>query len=83
MLDLIVDNSEYKKAKVTKKCVIIQKFMVKNCKYCSFSNKIILKLHQRFQNDHQNVYTEQINKITLSNNDDKRLQIFDKITTYP
>ena len=57
--------------------------MVKNCKYCSFNNKIILKLHQRFQNDYQNVYTEQINKITLSNNDDKRLQIFDKITTYP
>ena len=29
------------------------------------------------------VYTEQINKIALSSNDDKRLQTFDKITTYP
>ena len=27
--------------------------------------------------------TEQINKIALSSNDDKRLQTFDKITTYP
>ena len=26
---------------------------------------------------------EEINKIALSSNDDKRLQTFDKITTYP
>ena len=30
-----------------------------------------------------NVYTEQIYKTTLSSNDDKRLQTFDKIATYP
>ena len=35
------------------------------------------------QRDCHNVCTEQINKIALSNNDDKRLQTFDKITTYP
>ena len=29
------------------------------------------------------MYTEEINKIALSSNDDKRLQTFDKITTYP
>ena len=29
------------------------------------------------------MYTEEINKITLSSNDDKRLQTFDKIATYP
>ena len=29
------------------------------------------------------MYGEEINKIALSNNDDKRLQTFDKITTYP
>ena len=28
------------------------------------------------------IYTEQINKISLSSNDDTRLQTFDKITTY-
>ena len=28
------------------------------------------------------MYTEEINKIALSSNDDKRLQTFDKITTY-
>ena len=29
------------------------------------------------------VYTEEVNKIALSSNDDMRLQIFDRVTTYP
>ena len=29
------------------------------------------------------MYTEEVNKIALSNTDDKRLQTFDRITTYP
>ena len=29
------------------------------------------------------MYTEEVNKIALSSNDDKRLQTSDKITTYP
>ena len=29
------------------------------------------------------MYTEEVNKITLSSNDDKRIQTFDKVTTYP
>ena len=28
------------------------------------------------------MYSEEVNKIALSNNDDKRLQAHDKITTY-
>ena len=50
---------------------------------CLLNNKIILQSQQRFKSDYHNVYTEQINKIALSSNDDKRLQTFDKITTYP
>ena len=30
-----------------------------------------------------NGYNEEINKISLSSNDDKRLQTFDRITSYP
>ena len=48
-----------------------------------FNNKTILKSQQRFKSDYHNVYTEQIYKIALSSNDDKRLQTFDKVTTYP
>ena len=50
---------------------------------CLFNNRIILKSQQRFKSDYQNVYTEQINKIALSSNDDKGLQTFDKSTTHP
>ena len=57
--------------------------MFKNYKDCLFINKIILKSQQRFESDHHNVDTEQISKIALSINDVKRLQTFDKITTYP
>ena len=37
-------------------------------------NKLILKTQQRLRNEKHNVFTEEINKITLSSNDDKRIQ---------
>ena len=40
-------------------------------------------MQQRFKSGHYKVRTEEVNKIALSGNDDKRLQIFDKTTTYP
>ena len=43
---------------------------------CLSNYKIVLKSQQRFKRDYHNVCTEQINKIALSSNDDKRLQIF-------
>ena len=45
--------------------------------------EIILKLQKRFKSETHNVYTEDINKIALSSNDDKRLQTYDRITSYP
>ena len=80
---LMDDNSEVKKSKGTKKCVIKRELMFENYKDCLFNDKIILKSQQRFKSDHHNVYTEEINKIALSSNDDKRLQTSDKIITYP
>ena len=77
------NNSEHKKVKGTKKCVIERQVMFKNYKDCQSHDEIILKLRQRFKSDSHNVYTEQINKIARSSNDDKRLQTSDKITAYP
>ena len=57
--------------------------MVKNYEDCLLNNKVMLKSQQRFKSDYHKVYTEEINEIALSRNDDKRLQTFDKITTYP
>ena len=77
------DDSEHKKAKGTKKCVIKCRLMFENYTDSLFNDKIILKSQQRFKSDHHEVYTEETNKIALNSNDDKRLQTFDKITTYP
>ena len=48
-----------------------------------FNGEVILKSQQRFKSDHHKVYTEEVNKIALSSDDDKRLQTFDAIETYP
>ena len=47
------------------------------------NNEIILKPQQRFKSERHNVYIEEVNKIALSSNDDKTLQTFDRITSYP
>ena len=72
-----------KKAKGTKKFVIKRILKFNDYKYVLFKNKPILMQQQRFKSDHHKVYTEEVNKIALSSNDDKRLQTFDRITTYP
>ena len=74
---------EDKKAKGTKKCVIKRRLKFNDYKYCLLNNEIILKSQQRFKSERHNVYTEEVNKIALSSNDDKRLQTFDRITSYP
>ena len=52
-------------------------------KDCLLNNKTVLKSQQRFKSERHDVHTEEINKIALSSNDDKRLQTFDRITSYP
>ena len=47
------------------------------------NNEIILKSQQRFKSEAHNVYTENVNKVALSSNEDKRLQTYDRITSYP
>ena len=48
-----------------------------------FKNKTMLRSQLKFKSDLHIVYTEEVNKIAISSNDDKRLQTYDKITTYP
>ena len=80
---LMDDGSDHKKAKGTKKCVIKQKLMFENYKDCLFNNKTVYRSQERFRSYYHVMYTEEVNKIALSSNDDKRLQAPDRITTYP
>ena len=77
------DGKEDKKAKGTKKCVIKRMIKFYDYKNCLLKNKVILKPQQRLISKKHNIYTEDINKIELSNNDDKRIESSDKITSYP
>ena len=45
-------------------------------------NKLILKTEQRVKNERHNLFTEEISKIALSSNDDKRMQSIDSAETY-
>ena len=77
------DDKESKKAKGTKKCIINRRLMFENYKDPLFNNKTIMRSQLRFKSDHHNVFTEELNKIVLSGSDNKRLQTFDRVTTYP
>ena len=77
------DDTEKKKVKATKKCIVKRELIFKNYMDSLFNNEVIIKSQQRFRSDHHRVYTEEVNKIARSSNDDKRLQTFDKVTTFP
>ena len=80
---LMEDGSEHKKAKGMKKCIIKKEITLENYKKSLFNSEIVLKSQQRSKSDHHKVYTEEFNKIALSNKDDERLHTFDRIATYP
>ena len=77
------DGKEDKKAKGTKKCVIKKMIKFNDYKKCLLNDKVMLNPQQRFISKKHDVYTENINKIALSNNDDKRIVSSNKITSYP
>ena len=77
------DDIEKEKAKRIKKCTKKRKIMFEIYKDSLFNNKTILQSELRVKSDHHNVYTEEVNKIALSSNDDKRLQTLDRVITYP
>ena len=77
------DCNEHKKSKGTKRCVRKQKTIFQDFKDCLFNNENVYRSQQRFKSYNHDVYTEEVNKIALSSNDDKRLQTLDRITKHP
>ena len=74
---------DWLKAKGTKKCVIKKMIKFNDYKKCLLNDEVILKSQQRFISKKHDVCTENINKIALSNNDDKRIVSWNKISRYP
>ena len=80
---LIDDFEEEKRNKGVKKCVAKMSLSLVITKIVYLITNVILKSQQRFKSELHNVYTEEVNKITLSSNDDKRVCSSNKITLYP
>ena len=76
------DGKEDKKAKGTIKCIIKKMIKFNDYNKCLGNDEVILISQQRFISKKHDVYTENINKIALNNNDDKRIVSSDKITNY-
>ena len=57
--------------------------MFENYKDCLINDKTILRSQKRFKSYHHKMYTEEVNKIALSSDDNKRLEKYDRVTTYP
>ena len=72
-----------KKLKEQKRCIIKRELKFVDYTVSIFKSKTILRSQLWFKSDLHIVYTEEVNKIVISSNDDKRLQTFDKVTTYP
>ena len=47
-----------------------------------FRKKLISKSQQKLRSKKHNIFTEEVNKIALSDNDEKQIQLIDSIETY-
>ena len=80
----MTDNDKIdKKAKGTKKCAVNKMIKFHDYKNCLLDDKTLLKPQQRFISNKHDVYMEDVNKIALINDDDKRIVSSDKISSYP
>ena len=77
------DGKEDKKSRGTKKCIIKTMIKFNDYKKCLLKDEVIFKSQQRFISKKRDVYTENINKMALSNGDDKRIVSSNNITSYP
>ena len=76
------DGDSDRKNKGPKECIIKRIIRFIDYKHCMFKNEVILKSQTRLKSESHDVYTEEINSISLCSNDDKSLQTFDNIRSY-
>lgn len=74
------DNIIVKKAKGVKSCVV-RDFTISDYEKTLFQGDVVRKVNVLFKTIKHTIFTQSINKIALSNDDDKRLISQDKIST--
>ena len=70
-----VEESEPKKCKGIKKCVVKKTISFKNYKRCLFEGINIHRRQLKFRSKKHNVRTLEVNKLALSREDDKRISM--------
>ena len=73
---------EEKKCKGVKKSVIKKNITFDDYKKCLFSQELQMKSMNVIRSHKHEIYTEEVNKIELPTNDDKRFKFSDKIHTH-
>ena len=73
--------TEEKRCKGTKKCVVAEGLTFDDYKTCLFAGKTIYKEQVLFENKKHEIYTVNKQKIALNRNNDKRMIQADGITT--
>ena len=76
-----MDSDEFKKCKGVKKYVVNKDIRLNDYKKCLFSGRQQLRPMNVIQSHHHEVFTEQVNKMALSADDDKRIILPDRIHT--
>ena len=74
-------NKEEKHCKGVKQSVVKNKITFEDYKNCLFSKKDQLRTMNLIRSHKHDVFTEEVNKITLSTNDDKQVILADRICT--
>ena len=76
-----MDGDEFKKWKGVKKYVVNKEITLNDYKNCSFSGRQQLRPMNVIRSHHHEVFTEQVSKIALSADDDKRIILPDRQNT--
>jgi len=76
-----MNGDEFKKCKGVKKYVVNKEITLNDYKNCLFSGRQQLRPMNVIPSHHHEVFTEQVNKIALSADDDKRIILPDRIHT--
>jgi len=76
-----MEGDEFKKCKDVKKYVVNKEITLNDYKNCLFSERQQLRPMNMIRSHHHEVFTEQVNKFTLSADDDKQIILPDRIHT--
>jgi len=77
-----MDGDEFKKCEGVKKYVVHKEITLNDYKNCLFSGRQQLRPMNVIRSHYHEVFTEQVNKIALSADDDKRIILPDRQNTF-